>query len=167
MRAGLSFLLAVCLCVCAASLKAEVVEIQKVRVDVPSGWSVNPSTAKSIRLKSPDGKIDITVYIQAAAAAKDGDLLQLAHRVLEAEFAAQKRFAKENGITISHHKSWVTGDSELSFTHSILGFSSGVELCGVTMLERGRAISVGGESREATQSDLQKAVQLILGRIRE
>lgn len=167
MRSLYSLVVALCCFLAgAASAGAEVLEIQNVKVDMPLGWvSMQSASQRSIRLKAPGGKIEVTVVVHHHGASSDGDIEQLAKRLSDAESQAFVRMAKESGLSVSHQKASVDKEGNRWQLLSVRGLSNGTELRGVTTFEAGRAISIGAESRSAGQPELESAVRLISGRI--
>lgn len=167
MRFGqLTWAVALCLCLGATGVGAEVFELQKLKVDVPAGWAKMPSASpRSMRLKGPDGSIEVTVVVHNHGASSDGEIEQLAKRMSEAESQAFERVAKEDGSAVTHQSARVHKSSGLWLVISARGTSKGVEVFGVTSFEAGRAISVGAESSSQKQPALESAVRLIQSRI--
>jgi len=146
--------------------KAEIVQAKGIKLDVPAAWTVMPSaSARSIRLKSPDKRVEITVYVHSSEATREGSLEQLAQRYLEAEHQAQKRIAKNMSAGIADYRSSVSQDGERWRAQSSTRLTTGIELRGLTILERGHALSVGAESQDVGQSELEDAMRLVESRI--
>lgn len=150
----------------ATSVSAELVELQNVKIDVPTGWTAMPSASpRSIRLRGPGGKIEITVVVHNHGASSDGDIEQLARRLSEAEKQAFARTARESGLSVSHQTANVDKEGGRWQLKSSRGLSNGMELRGITTFEAGRAISIGGESKSAGQPELDSAVRLVANRV--
>ncbi|QQB48162.1 hypothetical protein [Delftia acidovorans] len=155
-----------CLFMGATSVSAEVVELQNVKIEVPTGWTTMPSAStRSIRLRGPGGKVEITVVVHNHGASSDGDIEQLAKRFLEAETQAFARTARESGLSVSHQTANVGKEASRWQLKSSRGLSNGMELRGITTFEAGRAISIGAESKSAGQSELDIAVRLVASQI--
>jgi hypothetical protein len=168
MRCRTQLAVVAALALCASSTLAETITTQGVKLDVPAGWRVGAAaTPNSMRLKTPDGAIDVTVFVHRAPATNDADLGDLAEKLLRAEHQAQLAYAKQEKLKLAHYKSHVTRDGEHWFAHSALGWTNGVELRGVTRLERGKALSVGAESATASQAAMGDAIHAIMSRLRE
>ena len=166
MRRSLYTLAFLCLFTVVTSVSAEVVELQNVKIDVPTGWTAMPSASpRSIRLRGPDGKIEITVVVHSHGASSDGDIEQLAKRLSDAETQAFARTARESGLSVSHQTANVVKEASRWQLKSSRGLSNGMELRGITIFEAGRAISIGAESKSAGQSELDSAVRLVASRV--
>jgi hypothetical protein len=156
------------LLLCGVGVQAEIVQAQNVKVDVPSAWLAMPSaSARSVRLKSPDRRIEVTVFVHSPEATKEGSLEELAQRFLDAEHQTQKRIAKGMGADVAQYKSSVDRDGARWYAQSATRLTSGLELRGLTILERGRAVSVGADSQQVGQPELESAIRLIVSRITE
>ena len=166
MRHSLYTLVFLCLFVGATSANAEVVALQNVKIDIPAGWTAVPSASpRSMRLRGPGGKIEITVVVHNHGASSDADIEQLAKRLSEAETQAFARTARESGLSVSHQTANVGKEASRWQLQSSRGLSNGIELRGITTLEPGRAISIGAESKSVGQPELDSAVRLIASRV--
>lgn len=149
-----------------ASVSAEILELQKLKVDVPAGWVKMPSASpRSLRLKCPDGTIEVTVVVHQHGASSDGEIEQLARRMSEAETQAFARIAQEDRLSVTHQNARVYKEGGAWLVSSTRGTSNGVEMYGVTSFEAGRAISVGADSKSQKQPTLESAVRLVRSRI--
>ena len=165
---AVSILLAIALTVPCGEASAQKVEPLSLEIVVPTGWTRLASTnPQFISLFSPDQKIRVTVYATKSDAIDEETLEQRAQLTNSKVLEAQSRIAKASGAVVVDQTSTTTRVGQAWHAETTTIWSNGFSTRGVTIFQRGRQLSVGSESRAATQSELAKAVQDVMAGVKQ
>jgi hypothetical protein len=128
----------------------------------PAGWTrQSTENPQLIALVSLDKRVRITVYATRSDAIEAASLEQRAKLLNARLLEAHARAARSSGASIAEQSSSTTQVGNTWHAETITNWSDGLRLRGVTILQPGQQVSVGAESRVATQAELASAIKQI------